>query len=313
MQGVIHTWLTNTFGLSVPVVSAPMAGVSGGALAAAVSAAGGLGTVGFAAGTPEQLQAELDVAAAPGRPYGVGLLAWLLPHTEALLDVVIASDVSLVALSFGPYAPYVEPLQAAGKLVATQVGTVDDARAALAIGVDIIVARGGEGGGHGRNEVATLPLLQAVLDVVDVPVLAAGGIGTGRGLAAVLAAGAAGAWVGTAFTVATEAATPAEAKQAITAAGLADTTYTTVLDIGRGIPWPAEFGGRALRHPYADKWHGREDELRAMAEPDPMEQPAVWAGQAAGLVAKPRSAADIVRELATAEAYLDAIGRRTGG
>ena len=311
---MIHTWLTNTFGLSVPVVSAPMAGVSGGALAAAVSAAGGLGVVGFAAGKPEQLQAELDLAAAPGRPYGVGLLAWLLPDNEALLDVVVGSDASLVSLSYGPYAPYVEPLQAAGKLVATQVGTIDDARAALAIGVDIIVARGGEAGGHGRNEVATLPLLQAVLDAVDVPVLAAGGIGSGRGLAAVLAAGAAGAWVGTAFTVATEASTPpAESKQAITAAGLADTTYTTVLDIGRGIPWPSEYGGRALRHPYADKWHGREDELRASANPEPMEQPAIWAGQAAGLVTKPRTAAEIIAELATAESYLTAITGRTRG
>jgi nitronate monooxygenase len=311
MQHVIHTWLTNTFGLTVPVVSAPMAGVSGGALAAAVSAAGGLGMVGFAAGSPEELRSELDTAAAAGKPYGVGLLAWLLPDNDALVDVAVESGAALLSLSFGPYARYVDRVHAAGKLVATQVGTIDDARAALAIGVDVLVARGGEGGGHGRNEVATLPLLQAVLDAVDVPVLAAGGIGTGRGLAAVLAAGAAGAWVGTAFTVATEAATPAAGKQAVAAAGLADTTYTTVLDIGRGAGWPAEFGGRALRHPYADKWHGREDELRAA--PEPLDRPVTWAGQAAGLVTAPRSAAEIVASLATAETYLDDIARRTGG
>ena len=308
---MIHTWLTNTFGLSVPVVSAPMAGVSGGALAAAVSAAGGLGMVGFAAGTPEQLRAELDIAAAPGKPYGVGLLAWLLADNESLLDVVVESDAALISLSYGPYAPYVEPLQAAGKLVATQVGTIDDARAALAIGVDVIVARGGEGGGHGRNDVATLPLLQAVLDTVDVPVLAAGGVATGRGLAAVLAAGAAGGWIGTAFAVATEAATPDASKTAIAAAGLTDTTYTTVLDIGRGAAWPSEYGGRALKHPYADKWHGREDELRA--NPEPIDGPVTWAGQAAGLVAKPRSAADILKDLATAETYLTEIAARTRG
>jgi nitronate monooxygenase len=308
---VIHTWLTNTFGLTVPVVSAPMAGVSGGALAAAVSAAGGLGTVGFAAGSPDQLRAELDIAGAGGKPYGVGLLAWLLPDNDELVDVALSSDAALISLSFGPYARYVERVHAAGKLVATQAGTLDDARAALAIGVDVVVARGGEGGGHGRNEVATLPLLQAILDAVDVPVLAAGGIGTGRGVAAVLAAGAAGAWVGTAFTVATEAANPDAAKQAVAAAGLADTTYTTVLDIGRGAAWPAEFGGRALRHPYADKWHGREDELRAA--PEPMDQPVTWAGQAAGLVATRRSAADIVNDLATAETYLTAAARRAGG
>ncbi|MDQ1747459.1 MAG: nitronate monooxygenase [Frankiaceae bacterium] len=308
---MIRTWLTNTFGLTVPVVSAPMAGVSGGALAAAVSAAGGLGMVGFAAGTGEQLRAELDIAGASGKPYGVGLLAWLLAKNDEPLDAAIESDAALVSVSYGPYAPYVERAQAAGKLVATQVGTLDDARAALAIGVDVIVVRGGEGGGHGRNEVATLPLLQAVLDAADVPVLAAGGIATGRGLAAVLAAGAAGAWVGTAFTVATEAATPDAGKQAVAAAGLADTTYTTVLDIGRGADWPAEFGGRALRHPYADKWHGREDELRA--NPEPMEEPVTWAGQAAGLVARPRPAADIVAELATAERYLGEVANRTDG
>jgi nitronate monooxygenase len=311
MQHVIHTWLTNTFGLTVPIVSAPMAGVSGGALAAAVSAAGGLGLVGFAAGPPEQLRAELEIAAAPGRPYGVGLLAWLLPDNDALLDVALDSDAALVSLSFGPYARYVERVHAAGKLVVTQAGTLDDARAALAIGVDVIVARGSEGGGHGRNDVATLPLLQAILDAVDVPVLAAGGIGTGRGVAAVLAAGAAGAWVGTAFTVATEAATPDAGKKAVAAAGLADTTYTTVLDIGRGAAWPAEFGGRALRHPYAEKWHGREDELRAA--PEPIDGPVTWAGQAAGLVGAPRTAADIVATLATAESYLADITRRTDG
>jgi nitronate monooxygenase len=202
-------------------------------------------------------------------------------------------------------------VHAAGKLVVTQAGTLDDARAALAIGVDVIVARGSEGGGHGRNDVATLPLLQAILDAVDVPVLAAGGIGTGRGVAAVLAAGAAGAWVGTAFTVATEAATPDAGKKAVAAAGLADTTYTTVLDIGRGAAWPAEFGGRALRHPYAEKWHGREDELRAA--PEPIDGPVTWAGQAAGLVGAPRAAADIVATLATAETYLADIARRTDG
>lgn len=308
---MIHTWLSNTFGLAVPVVSAPMAGVSGGALAAAVSAAGGLGMVGFAAGPPEQLRAQLEIAAAPGKPYGVGLLAWLLPDNDALLDVALESDAVLVSLSYGPYARYVERVHAAGKLVTTQVGTLDDARAALAIGVDVLVARGGEGGGHGRNEVATLPLLQAVLDAVDVPVLAAGGIGTGRGVAAVIAAGAAGAWVGTAFTVAAEAATPDAGKKAIAAAGLTDTTYTTVLDIGRGAAWPPEFGGRALRHPYADKWHGREEELRAA--PEPIDGPVTWAGQAAGLVTKPRGAADILDDLATAESYLTAVARRTGG
>src|SRR5947209_19977617 len=173
-------------------------------------------------------------------------------------------------------------MQAAGIVVATQIGTLDEAAAAEQAGVDVIVARGGEGGGHGRNEVATLPLLQEVLDAVDVPVLAAGGIGTARGVAAVLAAGAAGAWVGTAFTACIEAMNPPAARQAVVAADLHDTVYTTVLDMARGVPWPSEFGGRAIRTAYSDTWHGREQELAA--HPVPMDEPIVWAGQAAGLV-----------------------------
>src|SRR5699024_6204281 len=118
---------------------------------------------------------------------------------RAPLDAAIAARPALVSVSFGDYRPYVGPLQEAGIAVATQVGDVAEAVEAARAGVDLVVARGAEAGGHGRNRVATLPLLQAVLDAVDRPVLAAGGISTGRGLAAVLAAGAAGAWVGTAF------------------------------------------------------------------------------------------------------------------
>jgi nitronate monooxygenase len=115
------------------------------------------------------------------------------------MDAVVDLAPPLVSVSFGPYQRHVATLKRAGITVATQAGTVEEARAAERAGVDLIVARGGEGGGHGRDDIATLPLLQAVLDQVRVPVLAAGGISTARGLAAVLAAGAAGAWVGTAF------------------------------------------------------------------------------------------------------------------
>src|SRR5204863_92166 len=138
----------------------------------------------------------------------------------------------------GDYEPFVGPLRDAGIVVATQVCTVDEALRAVAAGVDLLVARGSEGGGHGRDDVATLPLLQAVLDVVDVPVLAAGGVGTARGLAAVLAAGAEGAWVGTAFLGCHEVAWSKARKQKVLAAGLSDTVYTRVFDIGLGAPWP---------------------------------------------------------------------------
>jgi nitronate monooxygenase len=305
---MISTWLTDTFDLTVPVVSAPMAGVSGGALAGAVSSAGALGTIGFAIGKPEELTAEAEVAKASGKPFGIGLLAWLLDHQPALLDTALATGPALVSVSFGECASYLQRVRDAGIVAVTQAGTVDEAKKAVDMGVDVVIARGGEGGGHGRDAVATLPLLQGVLDAVDVPVLAAGGIATARGLAAVIAAGAAGAWVGSAFTTSVEAMSPDASKQAIVQAGETDTIYTTVLDLGRGANWPSEYGGRAIRNTFSDTWHGREDELRESGVRS--DEPAVWVGQAAGLVRRIRPAADVVAELAGAEQLLkDAAAR----
>jgi nitronate monooxygenase len=204
--------------------------------------------------------------------------------------------------------------------VATQVGTREEAVAAEQAGVDVLVARGGEGGGHGRNDVATLPLLQAVLDAVTVPVLAAGGIGTARGLAAVLAAGAAGAWVGTAFLACTEAATSAAARELLLAAADTDTVYGRVFDVGQRLGWPPQYGGRALRNEFFDRWVGREDELaaddlaaaelRAAREHDDFDVACIYAGQGVSLLRAERAAADVLRDLAGAEGLLDrAAGR----
>jgi nitronate monooxygenase len=302
MPRVLRTWLTDRFDLTVPVVSAPMANVSGGRLAAAVSAAGGLGMVGIGYEEPATITAEAAVARASKRAFGIGLIAWVAADRPDLVEAAIDASPSLLSLSFGPYAHQVEVAHRAGIVLATQAGTVDDARRAVDAGIDVVVARGSEGGGHGRGEVAALPLLQAVLDAVDVPVLAAGGIATARGLAAVLAAGAAGALVGTAFLACPEGQNPPAARAAIVDAGETDTIYTTVLDVGRGIPWPSEYGGRALRNAFAEKWHGREPELRA--DGARAQEPVVWAGQAVGLVRTERPAADVVAELAGAEGLL---------
>jgi nitronate monooxygenase len=299
---VLTTWLTERFDLTVPVVSAPMAGVSGGRLAAAVSAAGGLGMIGIGYEPAATVVAEAATARAGGRPFGVGLIAWVAEGRPDLVEAAIAAKPALLSLSFGAYAQHVTAARDAGIVVATQAGTVDDARRAADAGVDVVVARGGEGGGHGRGEVATLPLLQGVLDAVDVPVVAAGGIATARGLAAVLAAGAAGALVGTAFLACPEGLNQPAARSAVLEAGETDTIYTTVLDIGRGIPWPPEYGGRALRNAFAEKWHGREDELRDKGER--AAEAAVWAGQAVGLVSRERPAAEVVADFAAAESLL---------
>jgi len=199
--------------------------------------------------------------------------------------------------------------------VATQVGDVAGARAAVHAGIDVVVARGSEGGGHGLDAVGTLPLLQAVLDAVDVPVLAAGGVATGRGLAAVLAAGAAGAWVGTALLAASEALTKPAARARVLAASETDTFYGRLFDVALRIPWPPAFGGRALRNGFAERWLGHEDELAAHPEiadevadalrEQDFDTAYIYAGQGVGMVSAEQPAADVVRGLAEgAEALL---------
>jgi nitronate monooxygenase len=320
----VRTWLSERFGLTVPVVAAPMAGVSTGQLAAAVSAAGGLGMFGVGpTSTPDWVREQCAVAREAGR-FGVGLMAWALAQDDALVDVIVAEAPALVSVSYGPYERWIAPLQNAGIVVATQAGTREEAVAAEQAGVDMLVARGGEGGGHGRNDVATLPLLQAVLDAVTVPVLGAGGIGTARGLAAVLAAGAAGAWVGTAFLACSEAGTSAGARELLVAASDTDTVYGRVFDVGQRLAWPPQYGGRALRNGFFDRWVGREDELaaddvaaaelRAAREHGDYDVACVYAGQGVSLLRDQRAAADILRELAAAEGLLDrAAGRSSEG
>ncbi|MGH3434837.1 MAG: NAD(P)H-dependent flavin oxidoreductase [Sciscionella sp.] len=303
------TWLTERFSLRVPLVGAPMAGPSGGELAAAISRAGGLGMIGAGAAASPQWITE-QARAAEGTRFGIGLMAWSLPDNPGQLDAVIAARPVLVSVSYGDYQRYVKPLQENGIAVATQSGTVADARAAEQAGVDLVVARGGEAGGHGRDTVATLPLLQAVLDAIEAPVLAAGGIATGRGLAAVLAAGAAGAWVGTAFLACTEAANTAEARARVLASDAGDTAYGRVFDIGQRLGWPPEFGGRALRNDFFQRWSGREDELAADhdAQAELVEAKRsgdfdtayIYAGQSVGLLREQRPAAQVVAELASA-------------
>jgi nitronate monooxygenase len=312
---MIETWLTRTFSLAVPVVGAPMAGPGEGPLAAAVSAGGGLGMVGVhAARSAEWLREQAAIAANPGRAFGIGLMAWTLDEDDRQLRAAIDVRPSLVSISFGTFEPYVDRLREAGIPVAVQAGNVAEAVRAEQAGVDLLVARGGEGGGHGRDEVGTLPLLQAVLDRVDVPVVAAGGIGTARGVAAVLAAGAVGAWVGTAFLTAREAGTSAAARERLLAADETATAYGRVFDVAQRLSWPEEYGGRALRNRYFDQWTDRLDELSsdeaAAAEltdarsAGDYDTAYVYAGQGVGMLHDERSAADVLAELGRAEDLL---------
>ena len=302
------TWLDDRLGIEVPLIQAPMARVSDGPMAAAVSAAGALGMVASGpSATRSQVEEQAQIARESGRPYGVGLMAWPLADNPAPLDAALASDAALVSVSFGAFEEPVTRLKEAGKLVTTQVGNLAEARRAVDAGVDLLVARGREGGGHGRDDISTLPLLQMVLDEVDVPVVAAGGIGTARGVRAVLAAGAVGAWVGTAFLCCRESSFPAASPARLIAADDDATAYGRVFDVARQAAWPPEYGGRALRNAFFDEWVGREDELagdeearRRYAEAEKrgdFDTAVVYAGQGAALLREETSAAEVVAML----------------
>jgi nitronate monooxygenase len=304
----METWLTRTLGVDVPLVLAPMAGVSEGLLAGAVSEAGGLGMVGIAPGRSRgYVEEQAGVAASAGRPYGIGLLAWALEQDPAPLEAAVGSDAVLVSVSFGRFEGPLQRLKDAGKVVTTQVGNLEEARRAQAAGVDFLVARGREGGGHGRDDLGTLALLQVLVGSVDVPVVAAGGVATAAGLSAVLAAGAVGAWVGTAFLCCRESAVPVASRERLIAAGDTATAYGRVFDVAQQAGWPREYGGRALRNRFFDAWVGREDELAA--DPVALERyadarrrsdfdvAAIYAGQGVALLRSETTAAQVVAEL----------------
>ncbi|KUI02960.1 2-nitropropane dioxygenase [Mycolicibacterium acapulense] len=293
-------------GLEAPIVNAPMGGTAGGVLAAAVSRAGGLGMIGMgSSATAAKLAAELPHVSALERPFGIGLVHWVTAAEPELLEVALAAKPALLAVSFGDDWSWVGQAHDAGVPVAAQVADVTGARRAVDAGVDVIVARGAEGGGHGEPRMGTLPLLAEVLDAVTVPVLAAGGIGSGRGLAAVLAAGASGAWLGTAFTTCTEATTSDGARRQLLRASGDDTETTRVFDIALEYPWPATLPERVLRNEFVDRFDGRDElidadaraELAAAAAAEDYRVAPVNAGQGVGMVAESRSAAEVIERL----------------
>ena len=301
------TAFTELFGLEHPIALAPMGGSAGGALATAVSDAGGLGFVGLGAGDQPWLDRELGLVATR-RPWGFGFLTWGM--TEAALDRALSFEPSAVLLSFGDPAPYLARIRDAGARVVLQVGDLESARRAVDLGADVVVAQGVESGGHGwARGRGTMAFVPVVVDLAgDVPVLAAGGIADGRGVAAALALGAAGAVVGTRFQATHEAVVPASVTTALLAGTAEKTERSTVLDVVRGSAWPAQYPGRSLPHPLLEQWRGREDELRAdptavveayrAGVADGSLPPPVWAGEGVDLVTRLEPAGELVTRLA---------------
>jgi nitronate monooxygenase len=317
------TRLTRVLKLEHPVVSAPMAFAGGGALAAAVSRAGGLGLIGGGYGDPAWLDQQF--AAAGDARVGVGFITWSLRKSPSLLTGVLKHRPAAVMLSFGDPRPFAAEIRAAGAKLICQCQSMAHVMDAVEVGADVVVAQGAEAGGHGASR-GTLAFVPEVADHLalhapDTLLLAAGGIADGRGLAAALVLGADGALVGTRLWAAREALVASAHHQAILDTDGDGTVRTTVADIARQLAWPRGFTARIRRNAFTERWHGREAELEAaiategpryreaFAAGDP-DHTGVWFGEAAGVIRSIEAAGDIVRAMAAdADRRLAATGR----
>src|SRR3954454_25278508 len=256
----LRTRLTERFDIEHPIISAPMGMIAGGKLAAAVSNAGGLGLIGGGYGDRGFLEREF--LAAGNARIGCGFITLSLAQRRALLDQVLARKPAAVMLSFGPVAGFAAQIQQSGVPVICQVQSMAHAREAVDAGAAVIVAQGGEAGGHSGNR-ATFTLVCEVADYLaksapDTLLVAAGGVADGRALAATLMLGADGVLIGSRLVASSEALTPQGFHDAIIAADGDATIKTTVIDLVRKYRWPDEFSGRALKNGFVSKWHGNE-------------------------------------------------------
>lgn len=307
----LATRLTRAFGLRHPIVSAPMAFAAGGALAAAVSRAGGLGLIGGGYGDPAWL--EQQFAAAGDQRIGVGFITWSLRKSPSMLTDVLGHRPAAIMLSFGDPRPFADEIRSAGATLICQCQDMAHVMDAVEVGADVVVAQGAEAGGHGALR-GTLTFVPEVADHLaehapDTLLLAAGGIGDGRSLAAALMLGADGALVGTRLWASTQALVKEGHHRAILETDGDGTLRTRVADIARQIPWPTGFTGRIRRNTFTERWHGRESALAAAVavegpryrqafEAGDPEHTAVWFGEACGVIHSIESADMIVERMA---------------
>jgi nitronate monooxygenase len=304
----IETRLTKLLGVKHPILLAPMDLVADGRLAAAVSRAGAFGIIGGGYGDEAWLAREMD--AAGDARVGVGFITWSMAQRPRLLDLVLERRPPAIMLSFGEVGPHADKIRRAGAMLICQVQTLEHAKDAAANGADVLVAQGAEAGGHGIAR-STFPLVPAVVDAArGIPVVAAGGIADGRGLAAALMLGADGVLVGTRFYATQEAAGSDSAKDRIVVAAGDKTIRGILFDIVRRNVWPAPYCGRALQNSFSERWRGREAELlqhqgeeaaryaKARAEND-FDTAAVIAGEAVDLITEVLPAAEVVESMAT--------------
>ncbi len=319
----MRTRLTERFGLTLPLIQAPMAFVAGGALAAAVSRAGGLGLIGGGYGDRGWIEDQFAIAG--DMPVGCGFISFALDDQPDLLETVLMLQPRALFLSFADPAPFLATVRKAGVPVICQVQTFRDACHAIDLGVDVVVAQGGDAGGHGQSR-GTMAFVPEVADEIarrrsETLLCAAGGIADGRGLVAAIALGADGVVVGTRFWGAAESLVDRRLIQTTLAHTGDDTVRTRVIDTIRRIDWPERYSGRVLRTAFVDRWTDDEARLRrALPTEEQRWQTAVEAadtsivapfvGEAVGLVDTEQSASDIIASIsAEAQGILD---RRLG-
>jgi nitronate monooxygenase len=305
----IETPITKLLRISHPILLAPMDLVADARLTAAVSAAGGFGILGGGYGDEQWLTRELNLLEQSQARFGVGFITWSMAKQPKLLDLALERKPAAVMLSFGDPAPFVDQIKRTGAILICQIQSIALAKEAASGGADILVAQGTEGGGHGVSR-GLVSLVPEVVDSIgtSIPVVAAGGIADGRGLAAALMLGASGVLIGTRFYATHEAAGAQAAKERIRAATGDDTLRSIVFDISRRNVWPAPFTGRCLRNAHLDRWFGREVELLRHQEEEStryaearrennFDVAAVIAGESSGLVRDIASAGDVVERI----------------
>ncbi len=314
---MISTSFTKLLAIHHPVALAGLGGVGRAELAAAVSNAGGLGMLGMIRMPPDFIREQVcRTRSLTSRPFGVNLVppvAHAPGGIESQLEICIKERVPVVSLFWCDAAPFVERCHAAGIVVMLQVGSAQEARSAAAAGVDVIVAQGVEAGGHVCGQVGLLPLLPTIVEAVaPTPVLAAGGIVNGRGLAAALSLGAAGVWVGTRFVASAESEAHPEYKQRLLRACETDTVRS---ELSR-VEWPPHAPHRLIRNALTDgsplpsapiarvRLEDRFVELPVLTSAPPTihtegqtELMANYAGQGVGLIRHILPAATIVAQM----------------
>jgi nitronate monooxygenase len=307
----ISTPLSALLRIPHPILLAPMDVVAGARLVTAVSEAGGFGILGGGYGDRAWLEQETAKLRHCAAPFGIGFITWSFARQPELLDVALNARPRAIMLSFGDPKPFAPRIKAAGALLICQVQSEDMAQQALDAGADILIAQGAEAGGHGASR-TTVDIVPAIVDLAAgrVPVAAAGGIGDGRGFAAMMMLGASGVLLGTRFYASQEADGAEEAKRRICAAKSGGTVRGIIFDLSRNNVWPAPFTGRCLINDHARRWIGREVELlqnvkevaaeyAAAKAAGNFDIAAVIAGEAVGLIHDIPPAAEIVERIIT--------------